>query len=217
MKAGRRALGIAESYRGDPSTLAGAVVRADRTVDGAAFDSCTVGGTDVTERILQLDEHLDREDIAHVLVSGIALAWFNLVDLRRLHETLELPVIGVTYEAGRPLAESISEHFTGTARAERLAILERQPARRPVSINDHRIFIRPVGVPDEAAERVIQAHTAAGGRPEPLRVARLLARAADTWRARGWDGACQAGWRNANEGEEYQDRNRDRNRDQDRD
>ncbi|PSQ09470.1 DUF99 domain-containing protein, partial [Halobacteriales archaeon QS_7_68_65] len=54
MKAGVRALGVAESSRPDAtrSTLAGAVVRADRVVDGFAFGSCTVGGTDATETVV---------------------------------------------------------------------------------------------------------------------------------------------------------------------
>jgi len=43
VKAGVRALGVAESYRGERSTVAGAVVRASRAVDGFVFGTVTVG------------------------------------------------------------------------------------------------------------------------------------------------------------------------------
>ena len=44
MKQATRAVGIAESAGDGESTLAAAVVRADRTVDGLEYGRCTVGG-----------------------------------------------------------------------------------------------------------------------------------------------------------------------------
>jgi endonuclease V-like protein UPF0215 family len=63
-------------------------------------------------------------------------------------------------------------------------------------VNGETVFVRSVGLggrdaasPDEAGTapaevtRVIRAYTPAGGRPEPVRVARLAARGAQAWRA----------------------------------
>ena len=88
MKPGRRALGVAECYRGTDdeetqSTLAGAVVRADRTVDDVVFAACTVGGTDATDAIVDAWHRLDREDVSYLLLSGVAPAWYNVVELGR--------------------------------------------------------------------------------------------------------------------------------------
>ena len=68
MKTGARALGVAESSRPDAarSTLAGAVVRADRVVDGFVVGSCAVGGTDATETVVALADRLDRADVAYL-------------------------------------------------------------------------------------------------------------------------------------------------------
>jgi endonuclease V-like protein UPF0215 family len=179
VKAGVRALGVAESYRDDRSTLAGAVVRASRVVDGFAFGTCTVGGTDVTAAIETLYEDLDREDVRYLLVSGIAPAWFNVVDLRRLHEHLDCPVLSVTYEDSDGLEPALRETFDGDALAERLATYERQPPRRALSVDGETLFVRSLGLDDGTAEDVVRGFTPEGGRPEPLRVARLAARAAD--------------------------------------
>ncbi|WP_121820683.1 endonuclease dU [Halostella salina] len=184
MKPGTRALGVAESYRGDRSTLAGAVVRASRVVDGFAFSSCTVGGSDATAGTVDLWERLDREDVRYVLVAGVALAWYNVVDLERVHAATERPALAVTFEDSDGLEPSLREAFDGDALDRRLAAYEALPPRRQVEVDGDTVFVRSVGVDDDEAARVVRAFTPAGGRPEPLRVARLAARAGDDLRRR---------------------------------
>ncbi len=180
MKPGHRALGIAESYHGDTSTVAGSVVRADRVVDGFAFGSCTVGGTDATETILRVFDRLGREDIDYLLVAGVAPAWFNVVDLHRLHAVTGLPVLSISFEESDGLAAAIEEAFDEERAAERIERYRAQPERRSVVVGSETVYARGVGV-DSVAE-VVRAFTPEGGRPEPLRVARLAARAADQFR-----------------------------------
>lgn len=182
MKPGTRTLGVAESYEGEGSTLAGVVVRADRSVDGFAFGSCTVGGTDATAAIADLWTRLDREDVEYVLVAGIALAWYNLVDLPTLHDVVERPVLSVTFEASPGLEEPLREAFSGDALADRLATYRSQPDRERVAVNEHAVYLRAVGIEPAEARDVVRTLTPAGGRPEPLRVAGLAARAADRFR-----------------------------------
>ena len=179
MKAGTRALGIAESYRSETSTLAGAVARASRVVDGFAFSACTVGGDDATDAMVDLYERLDREDVRYVLVAGVAPAWYNLVDLHAIHEVTDRPVVAVTFEGSSGLEASLREAFDGDALAWRLDAYEALPPRRSVDAGDDTVFVRSVGVDDDEADDVVRAYTPEGGRPEPLRVARLAARACD--------------------------------------
>jgi endonuclease V-like protein UPF0215 family len=182
VKSGARALGIAESFRDDTSTLAGVVVRASRVVDGFTFTSCTVGGTDSTAAVVDLFEQLGREDVRYLLVAGIAPAWFNVLDLRRIHEAVERPVLSVTFEASPGLESALREAFDGDALERRLATYRAQPERRSVTINGETVYVRSVGVDDGEANDVIRAFTPEGGRPEPVRVARLAARAAEDFR-----------------------------------
>ena len=177
MKSGTRALGVAESYSGSQSTLGGVVVRASRVVDGFSFASCTVGGTDSTDAVVDCYRRLDREDVRYVLVAGMAPAWFNVVDLHAVHEATERPVISVSFEASDGLRDAIEREFSGEERDRRLSVYDAQPERDPVDVNDQRVFVRSVGCENPA--EVVRAFTPEGGRPEPLRVARLAARAAD--------------------------------------
>jgi len=181
VKAGTRALGLAESYEGTAghSTLAGAVVRADRVVDDFAFGRCTVGGTDLTGTAVDLWTALDRPDVRYVLVAGVALAWYNLLDLDALASACERPVLAVTFESSPGLADAIRAAFDGEARRERLAAYRALPPRHPVALGEDTVYVRSVGCDDPGD--VVRAFTPEGGRPEPLRVAREAARAVDAF------------------------------------
>ena len=196
-------LGVAESYKGDQSTVAGTVVRADRIVDGFAFGTCTVGGTDATDAVLSVVDRLGRADIQALMIAGIAPAWYNVIDLRRLQEATDLPTLSISFEASPGLEAAIAAAFDGEERRRRLATYRAQPPRQPVADankatatdgdgdsdgdeDDQRgdepaLFVRAVGLSVERAAAIVRTVTE-NGRPEPVRVARLAARAADQFR-----------------------------------
>ncbi|MFB6280661.1 MAG: DUF99 family protein [Haloferacaceae archaeon] len=185
MTAGARALGVAESYGdGDErSVLCGAVVRTDRVADGFAVGTCAVGGADATDAVAALFRDLGREDVGHLLLSGVAPAWFNLLDIGDLHGRLDRPVISVSFEDSPGLEPALREQFSGEALEERLAVYRSLPARRPVETAAGRLFVRAAGTDDATAAETVRAHVTEGSRrPEPIRVARLAARAVRRWR-----------------------------------
>lgn len=182
MKPGVRALGVAESYRGERSTLSGAVVRADRVVDGLGFASCTVGGTDATDAVLALGDELAREDVRYVLVGAVAPAWYNVLDLSAIHRRVVRPVIAVTFEESTGLEDALREAFSGGERERRLDAYRSLPERRRVELGEETVYVRSIGLEERKADEVVRAFTPEGGRPEPIRVARVAARAGDEYR-----------------------------------
>ncbi|MFB6118886.1 DUF99 family protein [Halosegnis sp.] len=179
MAAPGRVVGVAESYDSAESTLAAAVLRRDRAVDGLAFTRCTVGGTDATDAIVRLVADLERPDAQFLFVAGIAPAWFNLLDLHALADCLDRPVISVSFESSPGLDGALRREFDGDALADRLAVYERQPPRHELRVAGNQLWIRAVGCPPDRASEAVRVFTPEGGRPEPLRVARLAARAGD--------------------------------------
>ena len=184
MKPGSRALGVAESYRGTDgatSTLAGAVVRADRTVDDFVFGTCTVGGSDATDAIVDCWRRLDRPDVQYVFVAGVALAWYNLVNLEAVAAATDRPVLSVSFEASEGLSAAIEAAFDPSERDRRIEAYEALPDRRRLVADGEELFVRSVGVDDGEADRALRAFTH-GRRPEPLRVAKRAARRVDAFR-----------------------------------
>jgi endonuclease V-like protein UPF0215 family len=184
-----RTLGIAFSDGDRTSRLAGAVVRADGTLDGLAFERCAVGGTDATDAAIALFDALGREDVRHVACAGVAPAWFNLLDLCRVHEALDRPVYAVSYEPSPGLEPALREAFDGDALERRLDVYRSLPPRVRVDLDGAGtgdpegdglgpLFVRAVGLDDGRAAAAVRGLIRDGfRRPEPLRLAAIAASA----------------------------------------
>jgi endonuclease V-like protein UPF0215 family len=179
-KKGIRVLGIAESFNHaqEHSVLAGIVMRADLLIDGLAFSHATVGGMDATAAVLRLVRSLERADINLLLVNGCVISWFNIINLNEVYQQLQLPLICITYEDSEGLEAHITKHFTGAERDTRLEAYQQLNQRAPLRLRDqYTVFIRCLGIPLADAEAVLNKFTLQGKLPEPVRVAKLAARA----------------------------------------
>jgi endonuclease V-like protein UPF0215 family len=176
-KKGIRALGIAESFvkgESEKAVLAGVVMRGDLQVDGFAVTHIEVGGLDATEGVLRLFRDLDRTDINVIILNGCIISLFNMVDMRALFEDLECPVICVTYEESEGL-ESYLDELDDHKR--RHAIYRSLGDRTPVTLKTgHEVLVRFLGMEATDAKGILNRFTLQGSVPEPLKVARLLAR-----------------------------------------
>lgn len=178
-KKGLRVLGIAESFRKseEKSVLAGVVMRGDLQIDGFAVSNITVGGMDATEGVLGIYEELGRRDINAVFLNGCVISWFNIIDLNRVFKELKLPLVCVTYEESEGLEKYIKEYFQDWM--ERVKAYAALGARRKIKLHtDHEILVRYLGIEKEKeVKALLDKFTLQGAVPEPLKVARLLARA----------------------------------------
>jgi endonuclease V-like protein UPF0215 family len=181
-KKGLRVLGIAESFtkeEGKKSILTGIVMRKDMVIDGFALTSVTVGGMDSTDGIIELFRSLRRCDINLIMLSGCVIAWFNVVDLGRVHENLKIPLICITYDKSEGLERYFREYFPEDWQ-QRLDILNKNSERSEVLLHTgYRVFLRELGINHDEAVRLTNMFTLQGSVPEPLRLARLLARTVD--------------------------------------
>ena len=178
-KKGIRALGIAESFvKGvtQKSILAGVVMRADRIIDGFSFSLVTVGGVDATKQVIDLLETLHRQDINLLLLNGCVISWFNVVDLHRLYMAGSIPLICITYDDSDGLDQYFRELFPTTWQ-QRLQTYRQNGERIPVTLKTGKtIFTRCLGLSLDEAKGALNKFTVFGAVPEPIRVARLLAR-----------------------------------------
>lgn len=177
-KPGIRALGVAESFRPGQkrSLLAGVVMRRDLIVDGVAFAATSVGGDDATSVIARLFRKFRRNDINVLLVSGAILSLYNIIDVDGLSSRTGTPVVCLTYKETKGIEGSIRRHFPEPA--TKLAAYRKLGPRRLVRLaNGHRVYARSSGVDPETARKILDAFTLQGSLPEPVKLARLLARA----------------------------------------
>ena len=178
-KPGIRALGVAESFRQGQkrSVLAGVVMRSDFVIDGVAVGRTAVGGDDATSSIASLFRKFRRNDVNLILVSGAILSLYNIIDVDLLARKTDLPVICLTYKETAGIEGSIRRHFPQGAE-KKLEAYAKLGKRVGVRLHTgHRVYVRTSGIEPGSTKRVLDLFTLQGSVPEPVRVAKLLARA----------------------------------------
>jgi len=177
-KKGIRGLAIAESFRQDSqkSVLAGVILSNDFVIDGFVLGGATIRGDDATDEIISMYKKLDRNDISYLMTSGIVISLYNMIDVKKIYDSIDIPIIGVTYSDSGSLDEIIKKHFPDNCE-EKLAQYKKIGNREKVSLNvGHDLFVRYEGCTKTECTQLLNRITPSGSTPEPLRIAQLLAK-----------------------------------------
>jgi len=158
------------SHRGDVPLVG--VVCARTRVDGVVVGKVRRDGADAARRMAALVKGTPFESQLHaVLLQGIAVGGFNVVDVLGLHRALELPVLVVMRK--KPdlarVRRALVANVPGGARKWKLieALGEPEPLEG--------LYVQRAGLELPTAKRLLRAARLHGNLPEPLRVAHLIA------------------------------------------
>lgn len=188
MKADARILGFDDGpFTWDDSTVPviGVVARGGGYVEGVLRTEVEVDGDDATDALAtSVARSRFRDEIRAILLDGIALGGFNVVDLDALHERTRVPVLAVTQ--GEPdlaaMEDALRRHVDG---AERKVAILRRHAPRMYPTEGKPIGVRCVGMAERDVPALLAATTIRGLVPEPLRLAHLVATAYVEGESRG--------------------------------
>jgi endonuclease V-like protein UPF0215 family len=161
---------FASERRGDVD-LIGAVCTGLR-LDGVLHTRVRRDGANATERIAGLIETSRfREHLGLVLLQGIAVAGFNVIDIRALSARLGLPVVAVVRRHPNLAAirNALLEKVPGGRAKWRL--IERAGEPRPAV----GVWLQCAGIDLEEAAGAVARLAVHGRIPEPLRLAHLIA------------------------------------------
>ena len=176
-KKGIRVLGIAETFKkfAKKSILAGVVMRRDLIIDGMAYATATIGGDDATQSIISMHAMLAREDINCILIDGLVISMYNIIDGNQVAGETGLPVIAITFEESDGLENIIKNHFGNWE--DKVAQYRKLGGREKVTLKTGKnLFIRCWSVNQRRALAVLNSFTRQGSIPEPIRVAKIAAR-----------------------------------------
>ncbi|NMJ87457.1 MAG: DUF99 family protein [Thaumarchaeota archaeon] len=146
-------------------------------IDGVSYASATIKGDDATDTIINIYESLDRTDINFVILGGLIISMYNIIDIERLWQRLKIPIIGVTFNESRGLDSHIKQVFLDTWK-NKLEAYHRLGSREKIKLKTgYDVFISVKGINTKSAEQALNKFVLQGSIPEPIRVARLIARA----------------------------------------
>ena len=180
-KKGIRVFGIAESFTKDSkrSTLCGVVLRRDMLLDGVVFGRALVGGEDATSQIISMFMKLDRKDINCIMINGLIISLYNVVDGQKIFEKSRIPVIGVTYKESQGIEDRFFAYFAKSEAEERVKAYRNLGSRDVITLKTGMtIYVRTWGISPAKTLHILNSFVIQGKIPEPLRIARLISRAA---------------------------------------
>lgn len=112
-----------------------------------------------------------RRHLQLVMLQGIALAGFNVVDIHRLHEALGLPVLVVSRRCPdlQAIRHALLDRVRGGARKWKL--IERAGPMEPLG----GVYVQRAGLDPSEAQALLARFAVHSAIPEPLRTAHLIA------------------------------------------
>ncbi len=161
------------------------VYRGKSSIDGLLSFKVRKDGFNATEKLIKtVNSSKHRAQLSVIMINGVALGGFNIVDLGLVNKKTGLPVIVIVRH--EPDLNSIKRALNNLSRPKkRWALIEKLPRVSVMSLPDGKIYFQHIGCPLEAAQKIIKASVLRGRVPEPLRVAHLIAGGIVTGESRG--------------------------------
>ncbi len=169
-----RVLGIDDApfdkFRGKETMLIGTFFRGGSFIDGIVSTKVKVDGNDATGKIVSLVKKSKFcPQLRAIMLDGIAVGGFNVVDIARVHQETGIPVIVVIRRY--PDIKNVEQVLIKLGKKSKIKLLRKAGAVHSAG----KIFIQFAGITLEEAEEIIRITTSRSHIPEPIRVAHIIA------------------------------------------
>ena len=178
MKSQIRILGIDDSpfnFSDKYATVIGVVMRGGEYLECVLQRNVEIDGADATFACKEMIKNTRyKTQLRAMLLDGIALGGFNVVNIEEIYNETNIPVITITRD--KPDFEKIKialkKNFNDWN--ERYKLMKKGRLYE-VKTKHNPIYVKCVGVDISEAKEIIKLSTIRGVIPEPIRVAHLIA------------------------------------------
>lgn len=173
MKSEIRVLGIDDSphtFKTKHVLVIGTFFRGGKILDGVLSTKIRKDGHDSTAKLIQMiNISKFKPQIRAVLLDGIAMGGFNVIDIKKLNQKTGVPIIVVM--RGYPNKKKMFSALRKKGWQKRIDLIK--VAGKIEKINN--IHIQVQGISFEQAKIIIKITTTHADIPEPLRIAHIIA------------------------------------------
>ncbi|MBN1157643.1 DUF99 family protein [Candidatus Woesearchaeota archaeon] len=168
-----RVLGIDDApfdkYKKGNTIVVGTMFRGGQFIDGVLSTKIRVDGNNSTAKIINMvNRSKFKPQLQVMMLDGIAVGGFNVVDVQKLNNETGLPVIVVMRDY--PNLDEIKSVLKKIGKENKIKLLEKAGKIHKVG----KIYIQIVGIDIETATKIIRVCTTRSFIPEPIRVAHLI-------------------------------------------
>ncbi|MBS3090417.1 DUF99 family protein [Candidatus Pacearchaeota archaeon] len=155
------------------------VFRGGNYMDGLLSCHVKVDGSDATEKLVKLIKKTRHYgQINCIMLNGIAVAGFNIIDIGELSEKTGIPVVVIIRKMPdmNKIAKAIDKASDSGITADRKMNLIAKAAKiHKINIQGRNLFIQIAGVSLTAAAKIVRISATHSLIPEPLRIAHIIA------------------------------------------
>ena len=174
LKKEARILGIDDSpfdkFRDKKTLIIGTFFRGSSSLDGVLTTTATVDGSDATAKIVgMVKKSKFYPQLQAIMLNGIAVGGFNVVDIEKLHTATKIPVVVVM--RGFPEAGKIKSTLAMLGMKSKVKLIEK--AGRIYKIDN--VHVQLSGCTLQKAKELLKISCTRSNIPEPIRVAHLIA------------------------------------------
>ena len=178
MKKQIRILAIDDSpfkFKDKYCTIIGVVMRGGEYLECVLSNKLKIDGNEATTTCKEMIKNTKhKKQLKVVMLDGVALGGFNIVDIYELYESTKIPVITITRDKPNfdKIKVALSMHFKDWN--ERWMILKRGEMYT-LETSHNPIYVKCTGISIQDAKEIINISTIRGAIPEPIRVAHIIA------------------------------------------
>jgi endonuclease V-like protein UPF0215 family len=178
MKKEIRLLGIDDapfSFTDKYVPIIGVIMRGNSYIECVLKSTVSVDGTDATAIVIEMiNTTKHKQQLKAVLLDGIALGGFNIINIETLFNETMLPVCTITRDKPNYKKMKIALEKNFGDWETRWELLNKGPLYT-ITTKHNPIYIEYIGLSLEEAKEIINISTIRGVIPEPLRVAHIIA------------------------------------------
>lgn len=169
--------GVFTPHSDELVNVVGIVYRGGYWLDGFMHTKVQVDGLDATERLAEMiigSPHYPQLRV--IMLNGVTLAGFNVVDIEELCQRVKLPVVAVTRD--KPNFDDIKKALENLPQSQqRWRAIEKAGKMIKVRTRngEEPIYVHVAGLSEEDARRVLKSTSTRSNVPEALRVAHIIA------------------------------------------
>ena len=150
--------------------IVGAVFRGGSFLDGILSTKVDVDGDDATKKIIEMINKCKfKPQLQCIFLDGIAVAGFNVIDVKELNKNTKIPVIVIIRR--KPNIEKIKKTLVRIGKKNKIKLIEKAGSVVPVG----EIYIQLAGLSIEKAKEILKIVCTRSLIPEPIRIAHLIA------------------------------------------
>ncbi len=179
-----RILGIDDSpfkkFTKGNTLIIGTIFRGGTLIDGILTTKVAIDGNNSTKKLIEMINHSKfKSQLRCILLNGIALAGFNVIDIKELSKKTKIPVIVVIRKY--PNFKKIEETLRHIRKHYKYKLIQKAGKVEKVG----NIYIQMKGITLERAKHILKLTCTRSLIPEPIRVAHLIAGGVATGESKG--------------------------------